>query len=113
MNSPITDEERKRQRQILDLTYEKTLALLGDVEQMSPADACKVIDTASKFNDTYQREMLRLRLRPTLIEAAAVKGGGLRGQEVELGEWANDCVDVTSLNQAASEILENYSELIK
>ena len=110
--SPITDIERQRQRQILDLAYEKTLSMLEDIEEMSPGDACRVIDTAAKFNDTYQKEMLRLRLRPTLIEAAAVKGGELRGQEVELGNWASDCPDETSLHQAANEILANYQQML-
>ena len=81
-------------------------ALATAEEQGSLRDWLQAVDVSAKIQDFAGRELVRYRVRKTLVEAAGVLSGEYDGQEaVELSSWA-DGVSPDDIAERAQEVLD-------
>ena len=95
-------ELETHQRQVAETVASARRALAEAEERGDLSNWLKALETTLKVSDFAGRELVRLRLRRHLLEAANVLAGTYDGQEnVELGDWATGATEQTLHKQAA------------
>ena len=93
-------------RQTSEIVHSAKRALATAEEQGSMRDWLQAIDVAAKVQDFAGRELVRYRVRKTIVEAAGVLSGEFDGQEdVQLGAWSDGC-SPDEIADRAQEVLE-------
>ena len=95
-----------------DITNHMKRALDLAESQGSLGDWLKAIETSIKVQEFAGKELVRYRLRKSIIECASLLAGEMDGQEnLSLGCWADSCMDADEVTAKAESIIQSHREL--
>ena len=98
-------------RQTARLVEASQRALEQAEQTGSVRDFLSAVEVAAKVQDFAGKELVRYRVRKTLVEAAGVLAGEYDGQEnVELGSWS-DGASADAVPARAAEVLNKHAGL--